>query len=130
MFLKAIVFLLKMKKLLQIPFPNDEFPPEAMEKFFQDSSLWVSCNFLEDIGQRYAGGYGEKFSGHLFVDVCTVFLKILAKGMPEAMEKIFQDSSLWVSCNFLEDICQVYAGGYGEIFCKIYMLSRYLNFVE
>ena len=89
MFLKAIVFLLKMKKLLQIPFLNDEFPPEAMEKFFQGMSLWVfSCNFL----------------------------KILAKGVPEAMEKFFQDSSLWVSCNFLEDIGQRYAGGYGEIF--------------
>ena len=86
--------------------------PEAMEKFFQDSSLWVSCNFLEDIGQRYAGGYGEIS----LCGFCTVFLKILAKGTPEAMEKIFQDSSLWVSCNFFEDIGHGYAGGHGEIF--------------
>ena len=47
MFLKAIVLLLKMKKLLQILFLNDEFPPEAMEKFFQGIPLWFSCNFLK-----------------------------------------------------------------------------------
>ena len=51
-------------------------------------------------------------------------------GTPEAMEKFFQGISLWILYSFLEGICKVYAGGYGEIFCKIYMLSRYLNFVE
>ena len=48
MFPKVIVFLLKMKKLLQILFANDNFspeamenfPPEAMEDFVQDNSLW------------------------------------------------------------------------------------------
>ena len=34
MFPKAIVFLLKMKKLLQIPFANDIFSPEAMQNIF------------------------------------------------------------------------------------------------
>ena len=63
-------------------------------------SLWVSWNFLEDICQVYAGGYGQISGDTCFVPSslhrCFLLVVYEVKFTPEAMEKFFQDISLWV----------------------------------
>ena len=92
MFPKVIVFLLKMKKLLQIVFANDNFPPEAMEDFVQDNSLWFR----------------------------VMVVKIFVKCTPEAMAKNLEMHLLFLVYASLLPIVylrrHISAGGYAEIF--------------
>ena len=51
--------------------------------------------FFEDICQGYAGGYGGFFRTSL-CGFRALFLKILVKGMPEAMAKISEIYALFL----------------------------------
>ena len=118
MFPKVIVFLLKMKKLLQILFANDNFspeamenfPPEAMEDFVQDNSLWFR----------------------------VMVVKIFVKCTPEAMAKNLEMHLLFLVYASLLPVGYLWrhisAGGYAEIFLwdlhPISLLECFANVVK
>ena len=78
---------------------EDKFTSEAMENFSVRSTYFL-CNHCEDFGQGYAGGYGQIFGDTCFVPISLHYCSLLGvykdKFTPEAMEKFFQDISLWV----------------------------------